>query len=581
MRDERRREVHRADGQRWTFSSLVILSASVLVGCATPLRPSGGPEDRTPPALVSSTPSAGAVRVTDRRLTLTFSERVDEASARRALSIAPAPATPPDVRVRGSDVEVVLVDSLRSDITYVLTLGTELRDLRGVAIAAPVTIAFATGDRIDEGRLRGFVRSGATGRSMAGAAVMAYRLGADSASGPPDPRVVRADYRTQSGSDGAFSLTHLRPGLYFVVSLDDRNRDGLAGAGEAFAVPPSRGEIAADTGAAPAPLSLFITRVDTTAPALRGAAVSRPGVVTARFDEPVRLGPGARDAFVIQDSSTARQVPIRAAWSAGVGSREIALAADPGPSRHRLQLVRPEAIVDSAGNHATAGEVRLSGATPREEAARAQFVAFLPEAGVAPDSAYTLRPDELPAVRFDAPVDSLEVSRQITASDASGAAVPVRVSMPTPSTLELDIAAADFTVTVMDSTHRRRYRRLSRDEVGGITGHLDSAGAGVGILEAFPSGGGGAGARPYTARVGADGTVTLAGLPPGSYRVRVFLDDDGDGSWDGGRLHPYETAENLGWLPDPVRVRARWDTDLGTIRIIDGVLTAEGAAQQE
>src|SRR5690606_28127953 len=110
-------------------------------GCATPLRPSGGPEDRTPPELVASVPAAGATRVADGRLVLTFSERVDEAALRRALTVAPAPEAPPAVRVRGREVEVVL-DRLRPDVTYVVTLGTELRDLHGVALPAPITLAF-------------------------------------------------------------------------------------------------------------------------------------------------------------------------------------------------------------------------------------------------------------------------------------------------------------------------------------------------------------------------------------------------------------------------------------------------------
>ncbi len=55
------------------------------------------------------------------------------------------------------------------------------------------------------------------------------------------------------------------------------------------------------------------------------------------------------------------------------------------------------------------------------------------------------------------------------------------------------------------------------------------------------------------------------------------MDSDGDGAWDGGRLVPYVLPEAVGWLPDPVRVRARWETDLGTMRIEAGFVSAEGA----
>jgi hypothetical protein len=48
------------------------------------------------------------------------------------------------------------------------------------------------------------------------------------------------------------------------------------------------------------------------------------------------------------------------------------------------------------------------------------------------------------------------------------------------------------------------------------------------------------------------------------------LDRDGDGAWDGGRLAPYAPPEPLRWLPEPVRVRARWETEVEPVRIEDG-----------
>src|SRR5690606_34137588 len=105
-----------------------------------------------------------------------FSERVDEASVGPALTVAPAFSARPAVRVRGRTVEVVFPDSLRPQTTYVFTLGQGLRDARGVALSAPLTLAFATGDRLDRGRLAGTVRDPRTNTGVGPLAVLAYRL---------------------------------------------------------------------------------------------------------------------------------------------------------------------------------------------------------------------------------------------------------------------------------------------------------------------------------------------------------------------------------------------------------------------
>jgi hypothetical protein len=121
-----------------------LLCLLLAVGCATPIPPSGGPEDTTPPRLEAAEPAADAVNVRADRLVLTFSEDVDEGSVVRAFGIAPGWETPPDVRVRGRRVEVTFPDSLRANTTYVVTLDTNLRDLRNVALPQPITLAFAT-----------------------------------------------------------------------------------------------------------------------------------------------------------------------------------------------------------------------------------------------------------------------------------------------------------------------------------------------------------------------------------------------------------------------------------------------------
>ena len=77
-----RREARRGLRRLLSFALCLLIA-----GCAQPVAPSGGPADTTPPALEAAEPAADAVHVRADRLVLTFSEGIDEGSARQALSI--------------------------------------------------------------------------------------------------------------------------------------------------------------------------------------------------------------------------------------------------------------------------------------------------------------------------------------------------------------------------------------------------------------------------------------------------------------------------------------------------------------
>ena len=541
----------KADGRLRRLACVLLASALLaLSGCATPVRPSGGPPDTTPPALVAATPAEGATGVTADRLVLTFSERVDGTSAARAVTVAPAFPERPEVRVRGREVEVLFPDRLRPQTTYVVTLGRELQDLRGVGLAAPITLAFATGDRLDRGRLAGRVLDPATGRAAA-AAVFAYRL-ADASAAPPDPRTTPPDYRTETGDDGRFRLDYLRPGPFYVVAVEDLNRSGFADPGERFAAPPRPAveAVETDTVAAPA-LDLYVTARDTTAPSVRSARALTARVLAVRFGEPVRRP----TTLTLADSARGAALAVEAVWVPPDAPDELRVLA----ARSLAAPVRLTAVVaDSSGN---AADVRVTIPPAAEpDTAAVRFASFLPPGGAA-DSVFLLRPDADPGVRFSRPLDSLALRERTLIVGSEGplpyvAATDDGVSyrlLPTPR-------PRAFRVEVQgpDTLYVRRYARPGPDALGGILGRVDAPDGGAVLVEAYPATG-----PPYGAVAGPDGAFALRGLPPGEYRLRLVLDRNGDGAWDGGRLAPYAPPEPLRWLAEPVRVRARWDTELG------------------
>ncbi len=233
--------------------------ATLWAACATPLPPGGGPTDDTPPHIVESTPGSGATNVSEASLSIVFSEYINEGSFQRALSIIPEPETPPELDWKGPRVDIRLTDPLRDSTTYVFTLDTGLRDVRGAALAAPLILAFSTGPTLNAGILAGRVVQSHDGAPAPGVDVLAY---AAHDGAPPDSLPARPAYRTQTDPDGAFRFEYMTERHWFVAALDDANYNVRPDPGEAFAPPPIPA-LLADTVQTALEIPWMMTRIDT------------------------------------------------------------------------------------------------------------------------------------------------------------------------------------------------------------------------------------------------------------------------------------------------------------------------------
>lgn len=535
--------------------SLCLLASVLCVlasGCATPIAPSGGPTDQTPPRLEASDPAADAVRVRADRLTLTFSEAVDEGSVVRAFGIVPGWEATPEIVVRGRRVEVVFPDSLRANTTYVITMDTNLRDLRGVALAQPITLAFATGTALDRGQIAGRVLDPKTGAPLASLDVFAYAL-ADSLA-LPDPRQTAPDYRTQTDASGQFTLGYLREAPFFVAAVADVNRNRRADVGEAFAVSYEPvATVAPDSTRDVPPLRFFRTRLDTIPPSPLRVRTRSNRRFAVRFDEPVVLRDRDPAAWSLVDTTTGRSVAVQNVYADDDPQQLVLLTASLTEAGHRVGVVRPTAVTDSSGTPVRPEPLAFTPSTD-PDTLQLRFLGFLPAAALG-----TL---DTAAVRFNAPPDSAAL-RRIAVTDTLGAALPFGLTSRDGTRYQIRVETdAPFRVAVPqpDSTYTRIFTPLSADARGELSGVVVADEDPI-IVEAF------SGAARYTAQADATGAFTLAGLPEGEVRLRVFVDRNSNGRWDGGRLAPYDPPEPLRFIDTPQRIRPRWETVVDTLVI--------------
>ncbi|HHP7239895.1 Ig-like domain-containing protein [Longibacter sp.] len=451
----------------------------VLIGsCANPQPPGGGPRDETPPSVVSSTPAQDAVNVRTRSVRIVFSEYVERTSLVRSLTVTPAFDRALEFDWDGRAVEISFPSALRDSTTYILTLDAELSDTRGVSLNTPITIAFSTGPRINRGRIAGRVVEPAEGRPQPQVDIYAY---AAPDGVPPDSLPERPAYRTQTGDDGSFSLEYLREQSYYVVAIQDNNRNRRPDVLEPFGTPP-RPLLPGAADAEPVHVPWVVSRLDTIAPELRRVQPRSSQRVTLRFSEPVRPSLDPAD-YTLRDSIRDVRRPIASVHAPGVPTTEVDIRTADAlqEGRHRLAIA-DSVVTDTLGTPLPDTTVGFT-ATTLPDTITTRFLEFLPTEGT-PDStgAVPLLPGDRPGVRFNQPVDSTRFGAAIvardtlgqprvlvaTTDDGTGYRFTFDPELAAGTMVELAVDDAPFAGT--DTTFTRRFRRVTARALGELEG---------------------------------------------------------------------------------------------------------------
>lgn len=404
----------------------------VLGACASPGVPPGGPERLTPPRLVRTSPDTNAVGVRPRAVVFTFDAVLSETPRGGGTASAGSGATGLEavtlVSPRSGSVSVdwdrerVAIRprrGFRPNVTYTVTFGPGVQDLRNNVRDTASVLVFSTGGPIARGQVRGAVFDWVNGRPAPRAVVEI--TGADSAT-----------YVALADSGGRFVVPNVPPGPYRLRGTVDLNGNRAADPREAFDTVPA---VATVPGARP-PAARIDTTVgvavyafprDTLAPRLTTVTSTDSVTLRLTFDRPLLPG----QAF-------AGRVRVAGADSAALAIRSVLSAAD-ADSVARAESERAE----RAGRDSAA----QSDSTRRDSTRRDEPDAPPPGLGQEPARANGVQ---------GAPVDPARQARQRGGRAVPDSLPPLTLGRPVPPTdLVLRLAAplrpnTNYRVTVRD-----------------------------------------------------------------------------------------------------------------------------------
>lgn len=199
---------------------LISLLLIIFTSCAVIVAPPGGPKDTTPPTVLEYYPNNYATNFSDDYISIQFDKYMNKSSVLQSFSISPEIKF--DYSWSGKKLTIEFEEEMQENTTYVAKLNTGYTDFKGNKPETALTFIFTKGDKVDKGKIVGKLLD----PKPEGKQIFAWRdkdMGIDITQKP--------DYSVSLGSSGDFELIGLKKGLYRIIAIEDKFKDGVYNSG--------------------------------------------------------------------------------------------------------------------------------------------------------------------------------------------------------------------------------------------------------------------------------------------------------------------------------------------------------------
>lgn len=202
--------------KRIGFWAIVLLFAA----CARIVTPSGGAVDRIPPKEMNAIPKQNSLNFKDRGFVVEFDEYIVLDNVNQKLLVSPPLKVKPEISAKLKKLYVKGLDSLAENTTYIFDFADAITDFNEGNRLKNFKYAFSTGSQIDSLFYEGRVVEGFSLKNVADKLVLLY---ADTVLANLYDK--DCDYITRTDSMGRFSFSNLAVGTYRLLILDDKNQN--------------------------------------------------------------------------------------------------------------------------------------------------------------------------------------------------------------------------------------------------------------------------------------------------------------------------------------------------------------------
>ena len=208
---------------RFFLFVLLVLTAALVIKCAHPVAPSGGPKDVAPPIILETTPENGSASFTTNKFTLKFNEYISLDNIQQQALISPPMNEMPEFRIKGKSVDVKFIEDLKPNTTYSVYFGDAIVDITENNPLANYTYIFSTGDYVDSLSLSGYVYNALDLMPLEEVYVMLYKDNNDTIVFDSLPYYVVPYYLSKTNELGRFQFNGLSDDDYLLFAISDQN----------------------------------------------------------------------------------------------------------------------------------------------------------------------------------------------------------------------------------------------------------------------------------------------------------------------------------------------------------------------
>ncbi len=194
--------------------------------CARKGSPSGGPIDSISPVMVIAKPEYKSVNFKEKKIKLSFDEFIRFKDLNKQLIISPPMKNAPIISPQGApskNITIKILDTLLENTTYSINFGNSIVDNNEGNKLGRFKYVFSTGSYVDSFAVSGKVKNAFSKETDKNVSILLYTI--DEKFSDSTIYKEKPTYVTTTLDTTAFEITNIKEGKYLLVALKDFSND--------------------------------------------------------------------------------------------------------------------------------------------------------------------------------------------------------------------------------------------------------------------------------------------------------------------------------------------------------------------